>query len=243
MANTSNKSKPMLVQIPLKISLRDDASFKTFVAANEAMEQVVANLLQPDLVVPACYYFYGADGIGKTHILQASCRHYTEQQLTSVYFPLADSSLPLIPDVLPGLESTDLVCLDDVGQIIGDEYWEKALMNLLAKSRVQGKKILLAGNLPIEEINFKTHGLTKEFFNVVPIAFQRLEQQKDLVSALQKHAVYAGFDLSVDVGNFLYRQFGADLAVLLAKLKILEQATLAEKRRLTLPFAKKVLEA
>ncbi len=233
----------MFVQMPLKIGLRDEASFATFVTEQESLA-VALNSLQNALTQNSgsAFYLYGKEGGGKTHLLQAACRFITEKGRTSVYLPMADKSLPLIPDVLVGLEQTPLVCLDDIELLIGDEKWEKALANLLTKSSVQGHVVILSGGQSINQWQIATQELAKALMNVLPIAVQPLEDKAEIIAALQRHSSKLGFDLPVEVGNFLVKNFSADLQELLAVLQLLEQASLVEKRRLTLPFVKQVLK-
>ncbi|MDY0136813.1 MAG: DnaA regulatory inactivator Hda [Thiomicrospira sp.] len=232
----------MLVQLPLKMSLREDASFTTFVACEESLAWVLSQLQQIERVQDAgCYYFFGESGTGKTHLLQGACRFYGERQKQSVFFPLANESLPLIPDVLQGLEVTDLVCLDDVESVLGDVQWENALANLLAKSRVLGHRVLLAGQVSLVNWPVKSESLLREMLSIVPVPLTPLSEAEDLILALKRHAQQRGFELSVEVGRFLIKRFSHDLQELLAVLKLLEQATLVEKRKLTLPFVKDVL--
>jgi DnaA family protein len=225
-----------------KINLRNDASFSTFVADQELIAQTLSCLQQPDKPQYAgCYYFHGVDGVGKTHLLQAACRFYSLKQMQSVFFPLMDKNLPLIPDVLTGLEVTDLVCLDGVEAIIGDEAWEKSLANLIAKSKVQGHRVLLAGQMPIADWPMVTDALRSEVFSIMPIPLTQMTEKDSIILALQRHAINRGFEVSVEVANFIIKRFSLDLQELLAVLDLLEQASLAEKRRLTLPFVKDVL--
>jgi len=228
--------------MPLKIGLRDDACFETFVTEQESLA-VALNALQAALLKEGgnAFYLYGNGGVGKTHLLQAACRFVTEQNKASVYLPMWDDSLPLIPDVLIGLEQMPLVCLDDMDDMIGDSKWEIALANLLTKSSVQGHTVLLSGEKPINEWDICTQELAKALMNVLPIEMQALEDKSEVVTALQRHSLRLGFELPNDVGNFLIKQFSTDLQELLAVLKMLEQATLVEKRRLTLPFVKETL--
>lgn len=233
----------MFVQLPLKIGLREEVCFDTFVADDEstvlALNQFQQALLKSGKA--EAYYFYGVSGVGKTHLLQAACRFVTEQNIASVYLPLADKQLPLIPDVLMGLEKTPLVCLDDVEQIIGDKAWELALANLLMKSKVMGNKVVLSGRVALENWTLQTPELTQALISVLPIQLKAIANQKDIVTALQRHAKKLGFELPLEVGNYLIKQFSADLQELLSVLKILEQATFVEKRRMTLPFVKQIL--
>ena len=233
----------MFVQMPLKIGLRDDACFQTFVTEKESIA-VALNALQAALLKNSgnAFYLYGKGGVGKTHLLQAACRFVTEKESASVYLPMSDDGLPLIPDVLHGLEQTPLVCLDDMNHLIGNAKWEIALANLITKSSVQGHTIILSGEKAINDWDICTQELAKALMNVLPIAMQGLEEKAEVIEALQRHSAKMGFELPNEVGNFLVKQFSSDLQELLAVLKLLEQATLVEKRRLTLPFVKQVLK-
>ncbi len=233
----------MFVQMPLKIGLRDDACFETFVTEKES-QAVALSGLQSALIQTNgnAFYLYGESGAGKTHLLQASCRYVTEKGQTSVYLPFGDHSLPLIPDVLIGLEQTPLVCLDDMTEIVGDSKWELALANLITKSSVQGHTVILAGQVSINDWSIKTNELAKALMMVLPIELHSVIEKEEVIVALQRHSKRLGFELPNDVGNYLVKQFSADLQELLAVLKLLEQATLVEKRRLTLPFVKQVLQ-
>lgn len=232
----------MFVQMPLKIGLRDDACFETFVTEQESLAMAL-NALQSALKHPkgSAFYLYAESGTGKTHLLQAACRYATEKGQASVYLPMNDAGLPLIPDVLVGLEQTPLVCLDDMEHIVGQPKWEKALANLLTKSSVQGHNVILAGEQSVVDWSLATPELTKALMNVLPIRLSALEEKEEIIIALQRHAKRLGFELPLEVGNYLIKQFSSDLQELLAVLKMLEQATLVEKRRLTLPFVKQVL--
>jgi len=234
----------VFVQLPLKIGLRDDACFETFVTEKESLA-LAFNGLQGALMQSngRAFYLHGDSGVGKTHLLQASCRFVTEQGKASVYLPFEDHSLPLIPDVLMGLEQMPLVCLDDMPQIIGQKKWEQSLANLITKISVQGHTLILAGQQPINDWNIVTTDLAKALMTVLPIEMQALEEKEEIIFALQRHSLRLGFELPNDVGNYLIKTFSTDLQELLAVLKLLEQATLVEKRRLTLPFVKQVLNA
>ena len=229
--------------MPLKIGLRDDACFETFVTEQES-QAAALNGLQSALkhASGSAFYLHGESGVGKTHLLQASCRYITEQGHASVYLPFGDLSLPLIPDVLIGLEQTPLVALDDMNGIIGQTKWELALANLITKSSVQGHTVLLTGEKSINDWSIKTTDLAKALMMVLPIHMDAIIENEEVIIALQRHSLRLGFELPNEVGKYLIKQFSSDLQELLAVLKLLEQASLVEKRRLTLPFVKQVLK-
>lgn len=232
----------MFVQMPLKIGLRDEASFDTFIAEQEGVA-LALNALQSALANPKgdAYYLCGPNGVGKTHLLQAACRFITEKNKNSVYLPLADRSLPFVPDVFSGLEQVSLVCLDDIDQIIGKKDWELALSNLITKCNVQGNTLLIAGDLPIGDWKLAYSDLAKALISVIPLEIKAVTQKEELVTAMQRHSKCMGFELPDNVGELLVKHYSSNLAELMQVLKSLEEASLVQKRRLTLQFVKAVL--
>ena len=233
----------MFVQMPLKIELRDEATFETFVSPSEQLA-VALHHFQQALSQPngEAFYLFGASSVGKTHLLQAACRYLSKQGMQTVYFPLADEHLPLIPDVLLGLEQVSLICLDDVDTVIGEVSWERALTSLLAKAAIAGHQVVLSGKQPMEDWQFSTTELNRTMLNVLPIALLPLTDTSDLILALQKHAQRIGLQLSKEVGRYLVKQFSEDVEELLSVLQLLAQQSLVAQRRLTLPFVKQVLK-
>lgn len=234
----------MFAQMPLKIELRDEVAFDAYVAPTEQVAVSLHHFQQAlKQNTGEAFYLFGPHGSGKTHLLQAACRLFSERQRQSVYLPLADKSLPLIPDVLSGLEQVDLICLDDVDQIIGDTDWELALASLLSKAAIAGHHVVLAGETSMVEWQFATSELNRAMVNVLPLALTLLESKEDLVIALQRHARCIGLELPKEVGNYLVKQFSDDIEELLSVLQLLAQQSLIAKRRLTLPFVKTILNS
>lgn len=230
------------VQMPLKIGLKDEASFSTFVTETPELA-LSLNQLQNSLKqsLSNCFYLQGQSGSGKSHILQAACRFMASLNQAAVYLPLKDSNLPLIAESLNGLEQAALVCIDDMDERISEIEWQKALASLLIKAQSIGHVVVFSGQNSFVEWENSSKELNSALMGVLTIELMPLTQSKELVEALQRHAQTLGFELPVEVGNYLIKMFSNDLAELMAVLKLLEQATLAEKRRLTLPFVKTYL--
>jgi DnaA family protein len=65
------------------------------------------------------------------------------------------------------------------------------------------------------------------------------DEQK--LDALKLRAQGRGLDLDLPVGKFLLRRCPRNMAQLFETLELLDQASLAQQRRLTIPFVKEVL--
>jgi len=233
----------MFVQLPLKIGLRQEVCFDTYIAEEESVAFKLSQFQKSlaDQYSDESFYLFGEAGTGKTHLLQAACRFVTERNIASVYLPLADASLPLIADVLNGLEQTPLVCLDDVDAVLGDRDWEGALTNLIMRAKVLGHQVVMSGRDEITSWSIASSEWLQALMSIMPIALKPLTRKQDIVMALQRHALKLGFELPIEVGNYLVKQFSNDLQELLSVLKLLEQASFVEKRRMTLPFVKHIL--
>ncbi len=237
----------MLVQLPLNIELKKEATFSLFVAEEELIAMAVANLQQL-LLEPKSNFtiIHGQSYSGKTHLLQSSCRFFKEKNTltvdnSAVYLPLADKSLPFTPAILAGLELVDLICIDDVDKIIGNNQWELALANLINKSQALGKKILISSLLPVEKWNIISKELYLAIIVSSTIKVTRITQQYELIEVLEKRSRFAGFELPVKISDYLIQEFPNNLLKLIAILQKLEKASIVHKKKLNLAFVKRIL--
>ena len=130
-------------QLPLGLALRDSARFDSFFAGPNR-EAVECLRLAAAGEGESLAYIAGPAGTGKTHLLQAACHHAAGNRRTGTYLPMQQLS-GLAPAVLDGLEQMDLVCLDDVQRLAGDEAWEHGLFDLFNRQREAGGTLLVAG--------------------------------------------------------------------------------------------------
>lgn len=238
----------MFVQIPLRISLKEEATFDTYVVEKESIALSIVTLQQTLLENKSNFItLYGEQNSGKTHLLQAACRFFSENKnrlsgsSSTVYLPLADKSLPFIPAILDGLEVVKLICIDDVEKILGNKEWEISLANLITKSQVLGQKILISSKLHINSWSIVTKELASAIVVVSAIGLGKLTKHDALIDVLKKRSEHAGFVFSLSIGNYLIKQYSNDLSELIAVLQIIEDASIVKKRKISLVFVKQIL--
>ncbi len=223
----------MSQQLTLGIRLRDDATFDNYFSGQN--EQVVHNLqMQEEPYV----FLFGADGTGKSHLLQAACHETGKKGLPVVYLPLAEEGL--MPAMLDGLENMSLIALDDVQEIIGNEDWEYALFNLYNRVREKGVSMLVSSTEPLASLNIKLADL-KSRLSWGPIFQLSSLSDKEKQRALQQRAKNRGLDLTDDVVTYLLKRSSRDMNSLFALFEKLDKASMVEKRKLTIPFIKDYL--
>ena len=185
-------------------------------------------------------WLLGPPGVGKTHLLQASCALAGQRGLTSAYLPLA-SSKDLVPGLLAGLEQVDFVALDDVDAIAGQPAWEQALFTLYNELLELGGRLACSAQLPPAGVAFALPDLASRLSGCVVHRLQPLAE-RDQGLALQRRAAHRGLELPDETLSYLTRRAPRDFAALCRLLDELDTEALAAQRRLTVPFVRQVLE-
>lgn len=229
-------------QLSLGVSLSDDATFENFYlpAAGHNVEALAGLRQQLDTDLQPFVYLWGASGCGLSHLLQAACHQAQAHGLTFQYLPLAELAQVAPEELFVGLEVLDFIALDDLQAIAGNPVWEEALFNFFNLSRETGKRLLIAATASPRELPLKLEdlrsrlqwGLTFQLYGLTDDDKQR---------ALQARARARGLELSDEVAHYLLQRLPRDTHQLFHQLHFLDQASLAEQRKLTIPFVKKIL--
>lgn len=222
-------------QLVLPLRLSDHAVFGSFLSTgNETLVALLGDLAH-GADGPGCW-LWGPVATGKTHLLQAVCAGVGDR---SVYVPLAQFTAAS-PELLDGLASRDLVCLDDLSNVAGDAAWENALFDLCNQILDADGYLVVADAMsprecPIALADLKSRLLRLPTFHVHPLA------EAERVAALQLRAMHRGLDLPDDTASYLISRSRRDMASLYELLDKLDLEALRAQRRLTIPFVRSVL--
>lgn len=229
----------MAEQLPLHFEFRANQTFNDFFPGTN--QEIVTHLQQCIAGVGEQQVFlWGKSGQGKTHLLQACCHQAQNQNLSSFYFDLADAMLP-DPSMLNGLDQYDAVCFDNIEHIAGNEAWELAFFNFFNMSRDSGHKLIVSASSAPGDIAIQLPDLKTRLNWGLTLKIQALADN-DRIAALIFKADQMGFEIAPQAGRFLLTHYDRDPASLWALLKKLDKASLAAKRKLTLPFLKQILD-
>lgn len=175
-------------------------------------------------------------GSGKTHLLNACCATAARAGRTAAYLPL-----PILrqhgPAALDGVETYDMLCLDDLEAIAGDQTFETALFTLFNRMRDSGGQLLASAALPPPQLPFILPDLASRLTWGLTLHLQPLNDH-DMLEALILKAQTLGLELPPPVGRFLMHHARRDLTGLIQLLEQLDRASLAAQRKLTVPFVK-----
>lgn len=224
-------------QLTLAVRLRDDETFASFESAT-SMEivQRLAHLARGD--AGGSVWLWGAQGCGKSHLLQASCHEAHHRDRRVAYLPLREIALEA--DAFADLSRCHLVCIDDFECLADAPLLERAFVPLFDEIHARGGALVMAARVPPAEIAFTLPDVRSR---AAAAAVYRLPALDDAgrVRALRARASIRGLTLSDEVARFILARASRDMAALMSTLDALDAAALREKRRLTIPFVKEVL--
>lgn len=186
-----------------------------------------------------CLFLYGHPGSGISHLLQASCQNAQMVGRTAAYLPLSHPDIT--PEVLEDIHQIDLICLDDLNAVIGQPVWEEKLFYFYHLAMEGTASLMIGSHLPIKQLPWKLPDLASRLMSGILFSLTPLNDDEK-IAALQLRAQQRGFDLSDEAGHYVITHFPRDLSLLFELLTQLDYASLAAKRKLTLPFIRQVLE-
>lgn len=184
-------------------------------------------------------YLYGDAGTGKSHLLLAMAEALQQRGQSVRYLSLAELQATT-PTMLTELQVADVICMDDLDAIVGEQAWEEALFHCFNQIRLRGGRLLVAAGEPPSRLALRLPDLKSRLGSGL-IYGLNLPDDVLKAQALMKQAQSRGLTLADDICRYLLRRYGRDMPSLMAILNQLDKASMQAKRRLTLPFVRQVL--
>lgn len=241
-------------QLTFRLSLDDDATFRNFYCgAAESHNSWVVQYLEDALqrwikqstkahsgtVLDEFIWVWGESSVGCTHLLQAVC-HDAELLGVRAFYLDFSRNAALHPDVLSGLETMALVCLDSVDELAGQPDWELALFNLYNRMSEYQTPLLIGAQALPQQLGFKLPDLTSRMQSSAQFHLQMLSDDEKAV-ALKLRADCRGFELSDEVARYLVSRSERSMTQLLKVLTLLDKHSLSSQRKVTIPLLKSVM--
>ncbi|MDT8428247.1 MAG: DnaA regulatory inactivator Hda [Pseudomonadales bacterium] len=228
-------------QLTLPVGLDDEATFANFLVI-DANRQLFAELSTWNK--PASRFeflwLWGKKGSGCSHLLQALCHQLDDKGLRAVYVPLQEHA-QIAVDMLSGLESLDIVCLDGMEAVAGLPDWEHALFRLYNLMLARKVRLVVSAGCAPAQLNVTLPDLASRMQTALVFQLHALDDEGKK-AALQLRARSLGFDLPDEVVRYLLDHYSREASRLFAVLGQLDKLSLQRKRRITLPLLKELLQ-
>ncbi|HEX7816169.1 DnaA regulatory inactivator Hda [Dyella sp.] len=183
-------------------------------------------------------YLNGPSGSGKSHLLMAACQVANERGCTVQYLPL--SRLPDPAAAIRGVVGGDLLAIDDLPAIAGLRDAEHALFDVYNQSRAEGTVLLFAADAVPASLGLGLPDLRSRLGACQQVSLRPLDDEERR-TVLKKHAADRGIGLDDTVLDWLFARYARDLGGLFDLFDKLDQASLAARRKVTVPFLREVL--
>lgn len=225
------------MQLLLNVRIQDDMTFENYATGEN---KIALEWLQRVAQGTEHYaYIWGEGGVGRSHLLQAVCHRTASQGRTTFYLPLTQHK-EWSPALLENLESIQVVCIDDIDLITGKLLWEESLLRLYNRLKDNAHSLVIAGavlpsTLPLCLADLRSRFMWGNVLRIAPLG------DSEKIKVLCLRAEKRGFSLPEDVAQFLFKRVSRNMVELFSVLDKLDEASLSAKRRLTIPFVKKVL--
>lgn len=219
-------------QLPLALSLPAAETFATWVSGDNAEALSMLRDSAHSLI-----YVWGPTGVGKSHLLHALCA----DSESIVYLPLKELVGVVDAQCLQGLESYQWVCLDDIDAALHQPAWCLELFSLYNRidDLAVGTLVVTAQQSP-SQLHVQLADLKSRLQWGLTLQLQSLDDSQK-VQAMQLRAKAMGLHLSADTAQFMVQRLPREMSHLVEALQQLDQASIAAKRPLTIPFVKAVL--
>lgn len=214
---------------------RSDASFANFFvsAANAPIIHALREWLQ---FGTGAFYLYGASHSGKSHLLQAAAHANN-----FLYLPLAELQQHNPSDVLEGLDNFSGICFDDLHCVVADPAWCEQLFHLFNRMQSSAAKWLASAACASAQLSCALPDLQSRLRASGDFRLHALTDD-ECAHALQLRAGERGIALSEEVVAYILARKSRAFSALLSVLDQLDTQSLIEKKPITIPFVRRVLE-
>lgn len=226
-------------QLPFDFSVSEKFTFDNFLVSRQNQE-LVSLLTDFQNTRDKVAFIWGNTGVGKSHLLQALCHSNEESKgMQALFLPMQKIRV-FGPDVFKSLHHMELICIDDVDTVVGERSWEESLFEFFNKSLEAGVKLVISSANSPRGLDFALQDLASRMsWGLIYQLYEINDEEK--ISALDKRSRARHMPLAPDVLQYIYMRHSRDLQSLLEVLDKLDELSLVEKRRLTIPFVRQVM--
>ena len=220
-------------QIPINFSFISNKSFDNYIISNDKF--IIKTLKKLAIATtPSIVFLKGKKSSGKTHLCSAlmalSCKSVCKLNKSNI-----------LELELEKILVHDLLIVDDIDQIISSYMIEEKLFSIINDFILNKKNILVTSSEPLNKIKFDLPDLSSRLKWDQVLVIPELTDD-DKIKVLQKITKERGWILSDNVCDYIMNHYKRDLFFLCKCVKSLDEASLSLKKKITIPFIKKIME-
>jgi DnaA family protein len=218
-------------QLALELASPPAPTLDNFVTGGNAEVLAALRALLSSAATERFIYLWGVPGSGRSHLLLGVLHAFSMSGLNVRLY--ATGVNPVVDD------PATVVGVDDVERL--DTQAQINLFNIFNELRDSGGVLLVTGDRPPAQLQLRADLLTRLAWGLVYEVHALSEA--DLRAAVLDYAAARGFMLPPEVADYLLVRVPRDLSSLRALVDTLDRVSLEQKRAVTVPLAREVLQA
>lgn len=224
------------MQLSLGVNLQDDLHFGNFLPGQNA---AALGELREQLRADGFHYIFlwGREDSGKTHLLHAACADAEQRHKTAVYLDLNETGQQASRLAEP---DDGLVCIDNLHLVAGQPDWEEALFHLFNRIKEKEGMLVIAASCAPSHLDVQLQDLASRLSWGLTYQLQTLKDEEKL-TVLKMRAKQRGMEMPDEVGRYVLNRSPRRLSGLFALLDTLDETSLKQQRKLTIPFVRQAL--
>lgn len=226
-------------QLTLAVNVKEGLSFDNFLEPSQShLIDTLKN--QWNTHGQSFIYLCGSLGSGCTHLLQGACDYAFKRGHQSLYLPL-DILINESVEVLSGLEKYPLLAIDNVELLQGNEDWQNALLHLYHRIQDKDGHLLMASDVSPMQLNIELKDLDSRIRSALCLQVEKLDDEGKQQAFILR-AKSQGLVIEPKVAHYVLVHVLRDMHRLQELIDELSVASLTQKRLITIPLVKQVLE-
>ena len=224
-------------QLTLSIGTVPSSSFESyFSGAGNAQVCVALKAFCTGDVNEKQMLLWGAPTSGKTHLLSAVCQEFAGRGFQVAYLT---GELASLDGALSAMENIDLLCLDDVHLL--QPSAQEALFHCINRCRDAETRLLFSSEVSIDNLKFSLDDLVTRL-SWGPVFQLHTLSDEELSGAVALQLQLRGLAVSEEVIEYIVRRYPRNMLALTRLIKQLDQISLTEQRRVTIPLVRSINE-
>ena len=184
-------------------------------------------------------FLHGSAGCGLTHLLCAACR----VSIKAAYLNMNEIMQKSQKQRLEGLETCDLVAIDDVHAVSSNKELQQEIFHLFNHVRGQGGSLIIASHKRLEDMEFCFPDISSRFSSGVNIRIQQLHND-DLPRAIQLRLNSRKISLDNKALDFMRLRLPQDVSIVMRSIDRICNHSVDGNRtkKITIPLIKEILD-
>tara|TARA_Y100000814_G_scaffold241750_1_gene186287 strand:+ start:74 stop:790 length:717 start_codon:yes stop_codon:yes gene_type:complete len=185
------------------------------------------------------FYLWGKEGSGKNYLLHSLNQEFILMEKRAAFIPFKKHKFSS-PSILEGLNSVDLIILENIEMYPNDPEWELAFFNLINECKQSGSKIICSSKKVAKDLEFSLPDLISRVLSFSAFELKEVEEGEKK-EALKKALTRKGLTAEDKVISYILNHTSRGLSDLLQLISDLDNFSLEKKRKITIPLIKEMI--